>query len=415
MRRLHIPPRTITYGRGVTWLLIAALLVPVVGDGWSYPAETVQAVTESELKNQINETQNKINNINSQISNLESEQELIDEQIEDLNAEIINAMASISLKEEEISGKETEITAKQEEVAATEKEYDAAVARQEQQYADMVTRLRAMYENDSTESYLSMLLQGGGLSELLNQMDFVESIYEYDRAKQQEYEETKEAVLALWNQLEDEEAQLTEEKADLEADKQELESLKTQLDANLAVKKKQSSNYDAEIAKAQQEASVAKTLLKQEQQQLKELQAANRKGNTAAANATYTTTNYTSVIDNASGSDLGKKIAKYACQYIGNPYVAGGTSLTSGADCSGFTYRIYSDFGYSIPRTSYEQRSCGTEVSYSSAQPGDLICYDGHVALYIGGGLIVHASTQKTGIKVSNAQYRTILSVRRVI
>jgi cell wall-associated NlpC family hydrolase len=183
-----------------------------------------------------------------------------------------------------------------------------------------------------------------------------------------------------------------------------------ELDGLLAQKKKQSSNYDAEIKKARQEASVAKTKLQQEQQRLKNLQG----GTTSAASGTYTT-DYNSVIDKASGSSLGKQIAKYACQYIGNPYVAGGTSLTNGADCSGFTYRVYSDFGYTLPRTSTEQRSAGTGVSYSEAQPGDLICYSGHVALYIGGGLIVHASTQKTGIKVSNAEYRTILAVRRII
>ena len=108
-------------------------------------------------------------------------------------------------------------------------------------------------------------------------------------------------------------------------------------------------------------------------------------------------------------------MVNYAMQFLGNPYVWGGTSLTNGADCSGFTFRVYSDFGYSIPRTSYEQRSCGTGVDYSNAQPGDLICYDGHVAMYIGGGLIVHASTQRTGIKISNANYRPILAVRRVV
>ena len=236
-----------------------------------------------------------------------------------------------------------------------------------------------------------------------------------DRQKLQEYEETKEQVLALWNQLEEEKTQLQADKDQLEADKADLESQKSELDVMLAKKKKESANFDAEIKKAKQEASVAKALLQQEQKQLKQLQAQAQRGNTAAATGSYTTTNYTSVIDNASGSDMGKRLAKYACQYIGNPYVAGGTSLTNGADCSGFTFRIYSDFGYSIPRTSYEQRSCGTGVDYSSAQPGDLICYDGHVAMYIGGGLIVHASTQRTGIKVSNANYRPILAVRRVV
>ena len=101
---------------------------------------------------------------------------------------------------------------------------------------------------------------------------------------------------------------------------------------------------------------------------------ANSSNSSNAANATYTPTNYTAVIDAASGSDLGKKIAKFACQYIGGPYVAGGTSLTGGADCSGFTYRVYSEFGYSLARTSTQQRSAGTGVNYSNAQPGDLIC-----------------------------------------
>ena len=104
---------------------------------------------------------------------------------------------------------------------------------------------------------------------------------------------------------------------------------------------------------------------------------------------------------------------------MGNPYVSGGTSLTGGADCSGFIYRVFSDFGYSVSRTSYQQRSNGTSVSYSNAQPGDIICYEGHVGLYIGDGLIVHASNSRPypsgGIKVSQEQYRTILDVRRIV
>ena len=109
----------------------------------------------------------------------------------------------------------------------------------------------------------------------------------------------------------------------------------------------------------------------------------------------------------------GQAIVDYACQFIGNPYVWGGTSLTDGADCSGFVWRVYKDFGYSVPRTSYSFRSYGSEVSYSEAQPGDVICYAGHVALYIGNGQIVHASTPSSGIKVSNMYYRSIRCVRR--
>ena len=123
----------------------------------------------------------------------------------------------------------------------------------------------------------------------------------------------------------------------------------------------------------------------------------------------------TDAIATASGSAKGKEIANYACQFIGNPYVSGGTSLTKGTDCSGFTQSVYKQFGYSLPRNSYSQRSAGKQVSYAEAQPGDIICYAGHVAIYIGNGKIVHASTPKSGIKISNALYRDIISVRRII
>ncbi|MDE6064457.1 MAG: C40 family peptidase, partial [Lachnospiraceae bacterium] len=178
--------------------------------------------------------------------------------------------------------------------------------------------------------------------------------------------------------------------------------------------KQESANYDAQIARMRQEANALKVKIQQEQAELKKIEEAERRS--AAANGSYTVSpSVADIINGASGSDLGKQIARYGCQYIGNPYVLGGTSLTNGADCSGFTYRIYSNFGYTIPRTSYQQRSAGTEVSYENAQPGDLICYEGHVALYIGGGYIVHASNVKTGIKVSKATYKKILSVRRII
>ena len=118
----------------------------------------------------------------------------------------------------------------------------------------------------------------------------------------------------------------------------------------------------------------------------------------------------------SSYSGSGSSVVDYATQFVGNPYVWGGTSLTNGADCSGFVQSVYANFGVSLPRTSYEQQNAGTEVSYADAQPGDLICYGGHVAIYMGNGQIVHASNSQDGIKISNdATYRTIVSVRRLV
>jgi len=115
-------------------------------------------------------------------------------------------------------------------------------------------------------------------------------------------------------------------------------------------------------------------------------------------------------------SSLGQSIADYALKFVGNPYVYGGTSLTNGADCSGFIQSVYLHFGISLPRTSGEQGQCGTNAGgIHNAMPGDIIAYSGHVGIYIGNGQIVHASSAKTGIKVSNANYRPIISVRRIV
>lgn len=117
----------------------------------------------------------------------------------------------------------------------------------------------------------------------------------------------------------------------------------------------------------------------------------------------------------AAAASAGQAVIDYACQFIGNPYVWGGTSLTDGADCSGFVQSVYAHFGISLPRTSYDMRSAGYEVSYEEAQPGDLVLYDGHVGLYMGDGNIVNAMNEADGIGICSATYTNIISVRRVL
>ena len=123
-----------------------------------------------------------------------------------------------------------------------------------------------------------------------------------------------------------------------------------------------------------------------------------------------------SAVSEVNTSEAGKCIVNYAKKFLGNPYRSGGTSLTKGTDCSGFTKAIYAHFGFSLPRTSSEQRRAGYKVSWGSKKPGDIICYNGHVAIYMGNNKIIHASNPRSGIKISKyIKFSKVLAVRRIL
>jgi cell wall-associated NlpC family hydrolase len=400
------------------WLRRLGLLI-----GSMLCTQTVPAWATSKAEKEKKEAQQKLDDAKKKAEAAEANKNAANAQVSKLTSDLTALLTDIQFLETDITNKEADI--KQAEI-----DYEAAKKEEEKQYAAMKKRIQYMYEKGDTE-YLDIFLQVKSMADLLNKAEYVESIYSYDRKMLDTYQETKQQVA-------DNKAQLENDKAEMEVMELELQGQKSQLETTIAKKKKEVSNFDSQLAQAKNDAAAyAKTVEKknQEIQKAKEEEArkkreaeeARKKAEAEAAkkkSSATTTSKKTSANDkytgpaavkSSGGSAQGRAVADYGLQFVGNPYVYGGTSLTNGADCSGFVQQVYKHFGYSLPRSSSEQRSAGREVSYSEAQPGDLICYAGHVAIYIGNGQIVHASTPTTGIKVGTATYRTILSVRRIV
>ena len=406
--------------------------------------QPVYATSSSELKkqrqekeSQKNSTQSELDAINDQISDLSGEKEDVDAQIDELTGQIAEIMVSVDLMEEEIADT-------QEQIVQAQSDYDAAKVKEEEQYTAMKKRIQYLYEKGEN-SYLQILLEAKSWGDLLNKAEYVQEIYTYDRKMLDDYAATVKEVAQLKEDLEI-------HKSDLEASQYELEQEQTSLQETLDEQKAVSADYERDLARAQEQAAVYKEKIKKQNEEIRQIAAAEeakraeeeeerRRAEEESRRAeesrqaeeekkkkaessekesekeseSKSSSSSAPAPSSSNGSATGSEIANYACQFVGNPYVPGGTSLTNGADCSGFTQSVYKAFGYSIPRTSSQQRSAGREVSYSEAQPGDLICYAGHVAIYLGNGRIVHASSVKTGIKYGTATYKTILSVRRIV
>ena len=421
---------------GMSWSMLLAAPIPVfatstkVSELEKQKEELEQQKKDADAKKK--QEQQNYQNASGKVSSIQSDVDAISDEIDEIDESLVETIASVEIIRDEVSQKEDQIK-------TTTEELQKAQETEQEQYAAMKLRVKFMYEKgDST--YLQLLMESQNFGEMVNKVEYVEKLYDYDRKLLEEYIAARQAVEALKNQLED-------EKAELEAQQHELEEEQKSLEEILTEKKATYDNYEVQLAQAKQEAAVYKANIKKQNDEIKRLEAASAAkqseidaakqaeeearraqelalqkqaessgtGEGQESSSSGSSASYASASSYSGSGSKGQQIANYACQFIGNPYVPGGTSLTEGADCSGFVWRVYKDFGYSVPRTSYSLRSYGTGVSYSEAQPGDVVCYAGHVGIYIGNGQIVHASTQRTGIKITTATYKEILSVRRIV
>lgn len=405
--------------------LVAAGLVAILGISCF---QSASASALSKAKNKKSEAQTALDNANADIENIQSQQQELQSQIDALDADLVNIIMNLDILEGELSDKQTELDNVTAQLAQAQED-------EQNQYDAMKKRIVYMYENGD-DSYIEALVGATDFSDLLNRLEYAQQIYDYDRNLLTQYQETVQQVADLKSQVET-------EKAELEEVQQSYHEQQASYESMIAEKQSQMSDFDTQLASAQSLAAQYKATVDEQNEIIRQEQAAaaaaaaqnNNKGN----NTTTANNNNGNTTGNNNGSNTGgdsttggsigggglnpsfstsvsgSDVVSYACQFIGNPYVWGGESLTDGADCSGFIKSVYANFGISLPHSSVALQRAGSEVSYENAQPGDIVCYAGHVAIYMGGGQIVHASSPSTGIKTGSATYRSIISVRRVL
>lgn len=400
------------------------------------------------------------------VKSLEQKKSQAEAQADSVNRELVDLLV-------DYDALQGDIKTQGERIDQAESDLKDAEAKEKQQYEDMKLRIKYMYE-EGDETFFAALISAKSFSDLINKAEYVQKVHDYDRKMLDEYVETKNQVADLKDNLE-------EGQAEMEALSDEMGIQKANLETTLTQMRSQIDDFDSQLTQAKAAAAEELRRIEEEQKAAEALAAAqdtqtaqasqeedpseeqssdmqtasndkkedvkpssnsgnNKKPENTTSDNNKKPENTTSKDDKKENSDnsgsssnnqsgggssstpsnasLGQQIADMGCQYIGNKYVYGGNSLTGGIDCSGFVQQIHRKFGISTPRSSGAIRSSGKAVSYADKMPGDVICYSGHVAIYIGNNQIVHASNSapypKGGIKISSpANYRTVLAVRR--
>lgn len=374
---------------------------------------TAFATTMTEIVQQNTETaQDQLLEAKENIDALSQQQSAIQAQISEAYTEIVDMMIIIAASETDIANAEAEITAKQAEIDAMMIKIQEAEAEMKEQYDDMKIRIRYMYEKDWNSFWFDVIFGSKDITTFLNRADYAKKIHDFDRNQLLAYAKKVSETTALKSTLETEKAELEKEKALLESQKADLDARKQELQVGLVTLQAENIDFVNQISTARAQAAEIISLINLQQAELNNLVGGDIES--------ITDEDWWQPLDSElylPGGSSGAAIVAFAEQFIGNPYVWGGNSLTNGIDCSHFVYQVLKHCGvyHEGYVTSLGWRTKGEEVpSLAEAKAGDIICYSGHVAIYDGKGGIVEAKGSRWGITHDRrADYTTILTIRR--
>lgn len=374
-------------------------------------AEKKKSQAEQDLKDKKNE-----------INGLKDQQQTTADDIKNKSAKLDEILAAQKKLQ-------ADITSKQAEIEQNQKELAAAQEKQQEQYDAMKKRIQFMYENSAEDNIWTAIIESNGITDMLNRIEYVSDVYDSDRALMDSYQAAVEQVKEIGTKLDNDMNELTAMQDDYEKQQSDVE-------AAIVALENQKEQYASQIAQAQQQAENYQNIITAQGKIIQEQEAAAAAAAAAAAraNSSSSSSSYDGggagkggsiASDYAAGGGKnpsastgvsGSSVVSYAMQFVGNPYVWGGNSLTNGVDCSGFVHEVYAHFGISTPRYSQAFKSVGQAVSFDNIQPGDVVVYPGHVAIYAGGGVIVEAQSTKAGITANRSvQCHTILAIRRLV
>lgn len=371
-------------------------------------AEKKKSQAEQDLKDKKNE-----------INGLKDQQQITADDIKNKSAKLDEILAAQKKLQ-------TDITSKQAEIEQNQKDLAAAQEKQQEQYDAMKKRIQFMYENSAEDNIWTAIIESNGITDMLNRIEYVSDVYDSDRALMDSYQAAVEQVKEIGTKLDKDMNELTAMQDDYEKQQADVE-------AAIVALENQKEQYASQIAQAQQQAENYQNIITAQGKIIQEQEAAAAAA-AARANSSPSSSSYDGggagkggsiAGDYAAGGGKnpgastgvsGSSVVSYAMQFVGNPYVWAGNSLTNGVDCSGFVHEVYAHFGISTPRYSQAFKSVGQAVSFDNIQPGDVVVYPGHVAIYAGGGVIVEAQSTKAGITANrNVQCHTILAIRRLV